>query len=107
MTVYEIPLIPSPQRVRVPLNNVIYTLTFIFRQTSDGDGGWIMDVGDANNTPLACGIPLVTGTDLLGQFRYVGMGGGMAIGSDGNADAIPGFTDLGVTSHLYFVPNGS
>lgn len=103
---FEIPLSPTPQRLRATLNGQQYTLTFIYRGTPDGAGGWIMDVGDANNNPLASGLPLVTGADLLAQLQYVGINGGMAIGSDGNGSDVPGFNDLGINSHLYFVQYG-
>lgn len=101
---YEIPLSATPQTMQVQLNGITYTLTFTYRMSPDGDGGWIMDIADASGNNLVCGRPLVTGADILGQFRYLGIGGSMAIGTDGNPWAVPGFNDLGVISHLYFIP---
>lgn len=104
LTYFEIPLSPSPQTFAITLNGIAYNLTFVYRMSPDGDGGWIMDIADGNSNPLACGLPLVTGSDILGQFRYLGIGGALAVGTDGTPLDVPAFTDLGVTSHLYFIP---
>lgn len=103
---FEIPLSPTPQRLRTTLNGQTYSLTFVYRGTPDGLGGWVMDVADTSGNAIAAGVPLVTGADLLGQLQYLGFGGGMAIGTDGNGDDPPNFTDLGITSHLYYVLYG-
>jgi hypothetical protein len=66
-------------------------------------GGWFMDIATDGGTPIACGLPLVTGSNILGQFEYVNMNGMMAVMSDGDTDAIPTFFNLGVQSHLLWV----
>jgi len=54
---------------------------------------------------LIAGIALVTGTDLLGQYAYVGIGGALYVATDGNPDAVPTFDNLGGSCKLYWVPN--
>jgi hypothetical protein len=107
-TIYEIPLSPQAQRVRVDIGAATYTLTLRWNQFM---AAWVMDIHDLNDIPLALrglnGVPLVTGTDLLGQFRYLGIGGGvpmiaMTIGPGRSPDEVPSYTDLGIDSHLFF-----
>lgn len=112
MAVKEIPLIPAPQRFGVSLNNVNYQFTVVWRDVASsvlGDltamvgGGWVLDVADAAGNPIASGLPLVTGADLLAQLRYLDIGGGAAliVQTSHDLDAVPTYTNLGDTSHLY------
>lgn len=48
------------------LDGVTYTLGFRY---NDCDGIWRLDIGDANNAPLALGIALVTNMPLLTSVR--------------------------------------
>lgn len=98
---FEIPLTANPQTFDIVLSRVAYQLTLIYRDAPDA--GWLLDIADDQGNPLICGMPLITGTDLLGQFRYVGINGMLVVGSDGNPDAVPDFADLGSSSHLYFL----
>jgi hypothetical protein len=119
---YEIPLTGTPQKFAVTLAGVEYNLTLTFH-AADADlpnaptgvdrsnnlidlndiGGWILDIFDNNNNPMACGLPLIVGIDLLYQFRYLGIGGALVVSVDGDPDGTPTFDGLGTTSHLYFV----
>jgi hypothetical protein len=45
----------------------------------------------------------VTGADLLAQYPDLGFPFKLAVVSDGDPDAVPTFTGLGSTSHLYVV----
>jgi len=99
---FEIPLTASPQTFSIPLAGVVYTMTLIFRQTPDGNGGWVLDIADSANNPIVAGIPLVTGADLLGQYGYLNLGGKLLVTTDGDQFAPPTFDNLGSTSHLYF-----
>ncbi len=78
-----------------------YRLTVQWRNTTNG--GWFLDVADANSIPIASGIPLVTGVNLLAPYTYLGIGGKLFVATDGNASAVPTYSNLGQTSHLYFV----
>jgi len=108
--VYEIPLSPTPQTFSVTLAGSAYTFRLIYRGTvlsgiAADLCGWVLDIGDGSGSPIACGIPLVTGTDLIGQYRYLGIGGNgsLVVQTDGNPTAVPTFANLGTTSHLYYI----
>lgn len=98
MPVQEIPLSASPQTFRIRLGTQDYRFTLLYRGVE-----WVLDIFDTSENPLVCGIPLVTGIDLLAQYGYLGFEGGLIVLSDGDQDAIPTFDNLGTTSHLYFV----
>jgi len=63
---------------------------------------WVADLANDDGVPVARGIPLVTGCDLLAQYGHLGLGGQMFVQTDHNADAVPTFSNLGSTGHLYF-----
>lgn len=103
-TIYEIPLITAPQKFAIALGGVTYNFVFTYRDASTNlPSGWVLDIYDIANSPLACGIPLVTGCDLLSQLDYLGFTGLLAISSDGDPWSPPTFTNLGTNSHLYYV----
>ncbi len=67
------------------------------------EGGWVLDIADVDGNPIAFGLPLVTGHDLLGQYAYLGIAGELVVQSDADIYAPPTFDNLGTESHLYFV----
>lgn len=97
-TTYEIPLSPRPQAFAMDISGITYRFRFLYLDVADG--GWIMDIADSAGTPLACGIPLVTGADLLGQYAYLGINAVLRVVSDETPDAVPTYGALGTTSHL-------
>lgn len=104
MAAFEIPLGPSPRTMSIVLGSSTYNLRFAFANVDQG--GWFMDISDGNGVSLLCGVPLVTGADLLAQYPDLGIGGKLWVQSDGaDPGKVPGYADLGVTSHLYFEPN--
>ena len=100
-TYYEIPLSGSPQTFKSTIGGITYALTFLYRNVPGG--GWTLDVQDVNGNNLVGGVPLVTGADLLAQYPDLGFPFKLAVVSDGDPDAVPTFTGLGSTSHLYVV----
>ena len=64
---------------------------------------WLLDVADAGGAAILSGVPLVTGTDLLGQFIYLGIGGALIVQSDNSPNRVPSYTTLGITGHLYYL----
>jgi hypothetical protein len=100
MAIYEIPISPNPQRFSISMAGAAYNLRLIYIDAPDA--GWLLDIDDVNDNPLICGIPLVTGADLLAQYAYLGIGGQLFCTTDGDPSAVPTFANLGVTSHLYF-----
>ncbi len=100
----ELPVVPSQaQRFRQDLSGTTYN----FRLTYDTaqDGCWILDIGDENSVVMVAGIPLVSGVDLLAQYRHLGFPGSLIVTTDRGAGEVPTFDGLGVTSHLFFVPD--
>lgn len=105
MTIYKIPLVAgAPQSLTVTFGVTEYRLTLRYRDVDQNQGLWSLDIADvATNNDVVCGIPLVTGTDLLAQYRYLGIAGSLAVFTDGDPDAAPTFSTLGADSNLYFL----
>ena len=81
--------------------------SYNFRLTynTESDGSWILDIGDSNQVPIVAGIPLVSGTDLLGAYRHLGFTGSLVVTTDRGSGEVPTFEGLGTTSHVFFVPD--
>lgn len=101
MSVFVVPLVPSPQTISITLGGIQYTLKLNYRNTSMG--GWTVDIGDVNNLPILQGIPLVTGVNLLEQYDYLEFGGGLWVQTTSDPDAVPTFENLGSDGILYWV----
>ncbi|MFO3907760.1 hypothetical protein AAHD62_25160 [Enterobacter hormaechei] len=99
MIVNEIPLIPDNQEFRVTLGEVNYTLRVLWRD----EAGWVMDVMDSGAQPLLMGVPLVPDIDLIEQYPELGISGSLIVVTDNGAPEYPTKTNLGSSSHLYFV----
>lgn len=99
---FEIPLSPQPQRFRVQLVGITYN--FVLRFANALYPCWFLDILDANSNPLAQGLPLLPGVDILHQHRYLGIQGYLWVSTDGDQTAVPTFDNLGIQSHLYFAP---
>lgn len=100
---YEIPLKPYAQSFQIALNGSSYKLTLRYSDTDQG--GWLLDLADSLSSPLIAGIPLVTGSDLLGQYRYLGLGISLIVASDVDIYTTPTYDNLGIAGHLYFWVN--
>ncbi len=98
-SIFEVPLNGQPQTLQITLSNVAYQLTIQWRNSA----GWVLDIAKQDGTVVLQGVPLVTGADLLAQYRYLGIGGSLVVSTDANPDAVPTYTNLGTASHLYFV----
>lgn len=100
MANFEIPLIAQNQRFVVALSGVQYQMNLTWNTYGNS---WILDIADQNGVPVANGIPLVTGGDLLAALTYLGFGGQLIVFTDDNPDAPPTYANLGSVSHLYYV----
>lgn len=101
--IYLIPLTNSAQTFVINLAGTNYTLTVKWNAMANGGiGSWYLDIADANQNPLAFGIPFVTGTSLLSQLEYIGIDGDLYVYTNGQATTVPTYDDLGVNSNLYF-----
>lgn len=97
-SVYEVPLNGQPQTLQITLGNVAYQLTVQWRNAT----GWVLDIATLDGTAILQGVPLVTGADLLGQYKYLGITGGLFVSTDADPNAPPTYSNLGTASHLYF-----
>ena len=100
-TPYVVPVTAGPQTFRISLANVSYQLTLQYRDTDQG--GWFLDIADGEGNALINSLPLVTGLDLLAQYRYLGIAGSLVVLSGGNALNDPTYGNLGTGSQLYFI----
>lgn len=101
-TQYEIPLSSANQILSITLNGVIYFIRFLYNQTLDENASWLIDFYDSNQNAIVQGIPLVTGEDLLVQYKYLNIKVALYCFTDGNPYAIPTFQNLGTTAHVYY-----
>jgi hypothetical protein len=97
---FEVPLSAAPQSFTIPLNGIDYAMRVSWCKPSQC---WLLDISSSDGTPLALGIPLVTGDDLLAQYEYLGIGGALVVQTDSDLDVVPDFDSLGTVGHLYFV----
>src|SRR6266436_2161193 len=89
-TANEIPLIPAAQTLQITLSGVKYTLNVYWNTFSNA---WNVDIiGSDGVTPIITSIPLVTGTDLLAQYKYLNFGGQLIAQTDFTVSTPPTFT---------------
>jgi hypothetical protein len=101
MSVFSIPLqVGTPQALSIQLGGVTYQLTFLYR--NDPNAGWTVDIADAAGNPIVQGIPLVTGADLLAQYRHLGFTGALVVQTAHDPDAVPTFANLGKDANVYW-----
>jgi hypothetical protein len=104
-TTFTIPVVNSPQSFSIALAGVTYNITC---KWNDAPGaGWVLDLADVNNNPLAGNIPLITGEDCLAGLEYLGVGGQLIVYTNGDDFAVPTLDNLGVESNLYFLTEDS
>ncbi|MEC4682383.1 MAG: hypothetical protein VST70_01695 [Nitrospirota bacterium] len=103
---FEIPLKSGNQTFLITLGTVAYSLTILWRDPL----GYFLDIADSEGNPILQGLAMVTGSDLLGQYAYLAIGGSVGAGtltvvSDG-LDPLVDLTydNLGTSSHLYWTP---
>lgn len=99
---FKIPLeVGTPQQFSITLGQVEYRMTLRYRNVEQG--GWVLDIADANGAAILEGVPLVTGTDLLAQYRHLNFGGRLWVQTLSDPDAVPTFENLGDDGLLYWV----
>jgi len=98
--IFEIPLSAEPQLFLINLVGKQYYFRVWW---NDAISTWHLDILLSDKAPLINGIPLITGTDLLGQYEHLGIGGSLFVCSDTESpDDLPTFQNLGIDSKLYF-----
>lgn len=99
MASYEIPLNSQAQTFSIQLGGQTYQ---IYMRWNSFANIWVFDISNNAGTPLVEAIPLVTGTDLLGQFPDLNFGGTLTVTTDGDATAVPTYSNIGAASHVIF-----
>ena len=104
-TAYEIPLQPSnPTFFAIALDEIGYNFRMTYCTQSEC---WILDIADSAFTLILAGVPLVSGDDLLAQYRYLGFPGGLIVTTDRGSGEVPGFDDFGSVAHLFYVSDNA
>jgi hypothetical protein len=100
-TVLTIPLTNLPQTFAITLNGRDLVMTSRWNDTMQT---WLLDLVDGvTSLPILLSLPLVTGVDLLAQFAHLGLTGQLIVYTDGQADAPPTLSNLGIDSNLYYL----
>lgn len=104
VSILKIPLkVGVPQTFQITLGGIPYQLTLRYRNTDQG--GWTVDIDDDAGNFILHGVPLVTGANLLAQYGYLHLGGGLFVQTTSNPDAVPTFENIGDDGLLYWVTN--
>lgn len=98
MNVTEIPLSPDNQQFSISTGAAQYLMRVNWREPC-----WYLDLLNADQTPVALAIPLITGADLLARYAYLNLGFSLVVICDENGQENPTKTDLGSLSHLLIV----
>ena len=64
---------------------------------------WVLDLLEEDGTPFLTGIAVVTGCNLVEQFKYLGLEGRLIAQTLNETDAVPTYENLGTNGLLYFV----
>lgn len=95
---YTIPLTPEPQSFGITLAGKEYRLTV--RWFDAPEAGWTLDIEEPEKAAfIVMGIPLVTGADLLEQFRYLEFSGELWV----EGELPPTLENLGTDVELVFI----
>lgn len=101
MQIYKVPLTGQQEKFKLRFKGVQYSCTIYWNYLMEN---WVISFYLAtDNTPLVLAMPLVTGVDLLKQYKYLEIGGRLLVYTNGSLSATPTYTDLGSESNLYFV----
>lgn len=89
------------QRFDITLSNI--QLTMVNRYNAKIES-WVIDILDGVTGQLLIpSMPLVTGIDLLGQYKYLGIPGQLIVSTIGDFGAVPNLENLGKQSNLFYV----
>ncbi len=66
------------------------------------EGGWVLDFADSEtNTSIIANLPLITGRNIFDGLDYLEFGCSLYVYTDGNAEAVPTYENLGIESNVY------
>jgi hypothetical protein len=87
------------------LDGVTYTFTLRYNLRIQT---WMLDVGDVIGAPIVCGIPLIAGRDLLGQYAGRGLPSGLLFVFDpSDQNGTPGQDDFSAGYRLVYAGSGA
>ena len=98
MAVSEITLLPENQKFSISLAGTAFQMSVVWRAEF-----WCLDLMDGSGAMIITGIPMITGYDLLTQYRHLNLGFSLFVVCDIEGQKNPTQYDLGLTSHLYVV----
>lgn len=100
--VFRIPLTNTPQRFSITLSDIPLIVTCQYNNSAIC---WMIKLSNGNTEEDLTGFfPMVTGTDLLSQWRSIlRIPGKLIVYTDGNEFAVPTLENLGVECNLYYV----
>jgi hypothetical protein len=90
---------PYGESFDVVINNRSVTMR---TKWNDALGVWCLDLGNSSDDWLIRNLALVTGDDLLGQYKHLGLGFALYAYVDGG-EGDPDSENLGTDGHLYAV----
>lgn len=91
---FSIPLQAAAQEFAVSLGGESFSVRLQWRSSASGSGWYLDFVPAADPGRGVRGIPLVLGTDLLGQFQHKGIGHLVARSTNEGADVLR-YEDMG------------
>jgi len=100
MSVYEIPLIPGPQRITIRLGSQYYSLSLSWCTPIST---WMISIMNDRGVWVLSNIPMVTDYDLLEPYEYLGIGGHLFAKNLGTQGDPIDYSSLGRTGKLYFL----
>lgn len=101
LNVFMIPLVNVPQRFEISLNG----RAFIMQNRYNPEiPGWVISMFDGDtNEELFSNLPMVTGVNLLAQYKHLNIDGEFYLYTDGNEFTPPTETNLGAECNLYYL----
>lgn len=97
MNVIEIPVSNKNQQFDIQLGGGRYRIRLVYRQFC----GWVADMMDQAGADIFTGVPLVSGTDILEPYRYMGFNGSLIFVCDETAGELS-LSEFGRKNRLYF-----
>lgn len=100
-TLYKIPLIAEPQTFDIEVGGTSYIVTTKWNGELPA---WELTAKyTETGETLFDALPLVTGVDLMAQYKHLGIDGTLFCTTFGDEDAPPTLENLGIQSFLYYL----
>lgn len=100
MPVHEIPLNPYPENFSVVLDDSDYSFSTVWNVPTST---WLVSITTLDGVPVITSLPLIPGVDLLAQYPTLGFKGQLIAQVDHDQSAVPSYSGLGTSGHLYYI----